>query len=34
MTVKYIIDNKLNVITGWTRDIIQEQNNNNDDDKQ
>ena len=33
MTVKYILDNNLNPITGWSRDIIQEQNNNNEDDK-
>jgi len=30
MTVKYIIDNKLNPITGWPRDIIQDTDNNND----
>lgn len=29
MTVKYIIDNKLNPITGWARDIIQDDTNNN-----
>ena len=29
MTIKYILDNKLNPITGWARDIIQDDTNNN-----
>ena len=31
MTTKYILDNNLNPITGWSRDIIQDNNNNTDD---
>lgn len=31
MTIKYILDNNLNPITGWARDIIQEETNNNND---
>ena len=29
MTIKYILDNKLNPITGWARDIIQDNTDNN-----
>lgn len=31
MTLQYILDNNLNPITGWSRDIIQDNNNNNED---
>lgn len=34
MTLQYILDNNLNPITGWSRDIIQDNNNNNEDNDQ
>jgi len=33
MTIKYILDNNINPITGWQRDIIQDNNTNNQEDE-